>query len=353
MMKLILAVLTSLLPGPLKRVVYRLRGARIGHGVRIGPLAVLAVADLELADGASIGAATVIRARSLHMGARARIGVLCNIGVGRLHMDQDSTINKQTTVTGGPSRNSELVLGKRSRVFDQCVIDAKRQVRLDDDAGLGGGSFVFTHASWQSVLDGCPADFGPVHIKHNVWLPWRSFIMPNVTIGEFTVVSAGSVVQRSLPAYALAAGMPARVILADGKHLNQPTREQKIAMVHGWLREAAAELEYEGRRVVMSQDADRFVLSIDAETCVFQPSFDSVPDAHVMIALDRIPDAVLTSLQHGRVAWIDLTRKRCALAGPQLFDAVRRYLSFYGGLHLEPTSAIDALQWPDLASPAL
>lgn len=52
----------------------------------------------------------------------------------------------------------------------------------------------------------------PITIGDNVWLGGGVIVCPGVTIGDDTVVAAGSVVTRDLPAGVLAAGSPARVI---------------------------------------------------------------------------------------------------------------------------------------------
>ena len=49
-------------------------------------------------------------------------------------------------------------------------------------------------------------------LGRNVWLGARVIVLPGVTIGDNTVVGAGSVVARNLPAGVLAAGVPARVV---------------------------------------------------------------------------------------------------------------------------------------------
>ena len=58
----------------------------------------------------------------------------------------------------------------------------------------------------------------PIRIGNNVWLGAGCCVMPGVTIGENTVVGAGSVVTRDLPANVVAAGVPCRVLrpITDG-----------------------------------------------------------------------------------------------------------------------------------------
>ena len=52
----------------------------------------------------------------------------------------------------------------------------------------------------------------PITIGDNVWLGGGVIVCPGVTIGADTVVGAGSVVTRDLPAGVVAVGSPARVL---------------------------------------------------------------------------------------------------------------------------------------------
>ena len=55
-------------------------------------------------------------------------------------------------------------------------------------------------------------DDAPINICSNVWIGMNSIIMKGVTIGENSIVAAGSVVVNSIPPNCLAAGNPAKVI---------------------------------------------------------------------------------------------------------------------------------------------
>ncbi|WP_285946812.1 CatB-related O-acetyltransferase, partial [Thomasclavelia cocleata] len=52
----------------------------------------------------------------------------------------------------------------------------------------------------------------PVVIGDNVWIGANVTILPGVTIGDYVVVAAGSVVTKDVPAYCVVGGNPARVI---------------------------------------------------------------------------------------------------------------------------------------------
>jgi len=55
----------------------------------------------------------------------------------------------------------------------------------------------------------------PIVIGDNVWLGGGVIVCPGVTIGENSVIGAGSVVTRDIPANVVAVGNPARVIRED------------------------------------------------------------------------------------------------------------------------------------------
>ena len=61
----------------------------------------------------------------------------------------------------------------------------------------------------------------PVHIGRNCWIGAGAIILPGVTIGDNTVVGAGSVVTKDLPANVVAVGNPCRVL----REINDRDRE--------------------------------------------------------------------------------------------------------------------------------
>ena len=57
----------------------------------------------------------------------------------------------------------------------------------------------------------------PVHIGRNCWLGAGVIVLPGVSIGDNTVVGAGSVVTKDLPKNVIAVGSPARVLREIGE----------------------------------------------------------------------------------------------------------------------------------------
>ena len=58
----------------------------------------------------------------------------------------------------------------------------------------------------------------PVHIGRNCWIGAGALIMPGVTIGDNSVIGAGSVVTKDIPANVVAVGNPCRVMREIGEH---------------------------------------------------------------------------------------------------------------------------------------
>ena len=57
----------------------------------------------------------------------------------------------------------------------------------------------------------------PVHIGRNCWLGAGVIVLPGVTIGDNTVIGAGSIVTRDIPANVVAVGNPCRVLRPIGE----------------------------------------------------------------------------------------------------------------------------------------
>ena len=58
----------------------------------------------------------------------------------------------------------------------------------------------------------------PVHIGRNVWIGAGAVILPGITIGDNSVIGAGSIVTKDIPANSVAYGNPCRVVREIGEH---------------------------------------------------------------------------------------------------------------------------------------
>lgn len=114
----------------------------------------------------------------------------------------------------------QLVLGNNINFGSYCHISCLNSIKIDDGVLLGDNVSIIDnyHGSFGiEEIDIRPANRklhskGPIKIGKNVWIGKNVCIMPNVTIGNYAVVGANAVVTHDIPAYAIAAGCPARVI---------------------------------------------------------------------------------------------------------------------------------------------
>ena len=233
----------GLLPSGLKIAYYRRRGATIGEGVNIGPLSILDCKKIVIGDHVDIGMACMIRANELTIGKYSKLGMLVIIDTHKVIMGEEVTIQEQVYIGGLKTDKSVIEIGDLSMIFAQSVINPTHPIKIGKRVGIGGSNFLFTHGTWQPILEGFPVAFGPITIEDGVWFPWRVFVLPNVHIGKEATIGAGSVVNRDIPARSLAAGVPAKVMRTDKEYIKTYSDAEKrdilrdvIAELVGYLR---------------------------------------------------------------------------------------------------------------------
>jgi len=86
-------------------------------------------------------------------------------------------------------------------------------VEIEDGVDIGPRVTILAHDSSAHCLNpDLPVKFKPVVIKRNAYIGAGAIILPGVTVGEFSIVAAGSVVTRDVPPRTVVAGVPAKVI---------------------------------------------------------------------------------------------------------------------------------------------
>lgn len=105
-----------------------------------------------------------------------------------------------------------ITVGKNVFINACCHFQDQGGITLGDNC-LVGHNVVFATLNHgfapeerQSML---PA---PIVVGRNVWIGSNSTILPGVTIGDNSIIAAGSVVTKDVPANAIVAGVPARFI---------------------------------------------------------------------------------------------------------------------------------------------
>jgi len=88
-----------------------------------------------------------------------------------------------------------------------------RLVTIGDGVALSDGIFLLAHSKPPEYFEGQVESFvGPLTIGNNVWIGVGAILLPGVTVGEGSVISAGSLVTRDVRPHWMVAGNPARHI---------------------------------------------------------------------------------------------------------------------------------------------
>lgn len=93
-----------------------------------------------------------------------------------------------------------VTLGKRVIIGSQCTVGAVAAVHLGDDVLLSKGVFIDTGTADISTPVPYAKLSKPIRIEDGVWLGAGVMVMAGVTIGRNSIVAAGTVVRKNVPA---------------------------------------------------------------------------------------------------------------------------------------------------------
>lgn len=110
---------------------------------------------------------------------------------------------------------SGLKIGKECFIGDQALMDLYGKITLEDQVTLAQRVTVLTHINIgyknHPLQKYFPSKSSPVVFKKGSVVCAVATILPGVTIGENSLVAAGSVVTKDVPAHTMVAGVPAKV----------------------------------------------------------------------------------------------------------------------------------------------
>ena len=165
----------------------------------VGELPGRKIADLTL----SIGPYAIIRSFSV-IYAGSRIGAHLETGHGAV-IREENRIGDHFSIWNNSTVDYGCVIGSRVRVHTGVYI-AQFTV-IEDDVFLGPGVMIANDR--HPICRDCMR--GPL-IKRGARVGINATLLPEVVVGEAALVGAGAVVTRDVPAGAVVAGNPARVI---------------------------------------------------------------------------------------------------------------------------------------------
>ena len=158
---------------------------------------------------------------------------------GRLEMPATTVVEPGSVIFVGP--DAEISFGEMNTLYAGCMFRLARGfIRTGRRVSFGPGCLIYETRAGLTIGDNCLIAGGvklcgvqhghggsqpmrdqrarelPIVIGDDVWLGMGVIVMPGVTIGCHSVVGAGSVVTRNLPAGVVAQGVPARVMRRRG-----------------------------------------------------------------------------------------------------------------------------------------
>ena len=106
-----------------------------------------------------------------------------------------------------------LILHTNAEINSYCMLLSKDRIEIGENSTLAYGVTILTSANpngpKNKLSELYPALKAPVIIGDNVWVGANATILPDVTIGNMSVVAAGAIVVKDVPSGVLVAGNPA------------------------------------------------------------------------------------------------------------------------------------------------
>lgn len=125
-----------------------------------------------------------------------------------------STIDESTTLFTPLHINLGIFtrIGKNVFINADCSFLDIGGIILEDNVLIGPKVSLITESHPLDPTERKSLLVKPVVIKRNAWIGAGAIILPGVTVGENAAVAAGAVVSKDVPANAVVAGVPAKVV---------------------------------------------------------------------------------------------------------------------------------------------
>lgn len=180
------------------------------EGVRV--LRVLARAQECLDMQKETGPNKVERPMATNIHPTAVIDNGCQIGQGTRiwhfsHVLSRSVIGKNCVIGQNVSIGPDVTIGDACKI--QNNVSIYKGVTLEDSV-FCGPSCVFTNVTTPRAEIDRKSDFKPTLVKHGASIGANATILCGLTIGEYSLVGAGALISKDVPAFAVMTGVPAR-----------------------------------------------------------------------------------------------------------------------------------------------
>lgn len=161
--------------------------------------------------------------------------------------------------------------------------------------------------------------------------------MPNVTIGEYATIGAGSIVTKDIPAFSLAAGSPAKVLRTGGnEYIKKYTEEQKFELMIEIMSEYADFLRYtysHNIEIITESDfakikANNFSIYLVTNISIMAKLL--IKPSDVVISMKCIPEESTNNFNSKNISWFDIESKRTYFNNNYPWKTTKDFLSRYG-----------------------
>ena len=105
-----------------------------------------------------------------------------------------------------------IKIGKGVFINFNCTFLGLGGITIEDDVFIGPNVNILSEGHPLSPKDRHSLLVKHIHIKRNAWIGAGANILKGVTIGENSIVAAGSVVSKDVPDNTVVGGIPAKVI---------------------------------------------------------------------------------------------------------------------------------------------
>ena len=117
------------------------------------------------------------------------------------------------TVWSNLEGGGQVEIGNYCLICPGVRISAGSEIRIGDSCMFANEAFV-TDSDWHGIYDRSLSvgQSVPVRIGNNVWIGDSAIVCKGVTIGDNSIIGAGSVVLKDIPANVIVGGNPATVV---------------------------------------------------------------------------------------------------------------------------------------------
>lgn len=174
----------------------------------------------KTSKGMIIGRNVVIRhPQSIQMQENVTIDDNCLIdargsGEKGIQLDENVIINRNCMVQ---SKSGPINIGKGTSIGCNSVIISMSGVEIGEGVITAGNCYlsagIYHHENKEvPIMEQEIYTKGPIKIGKHAWIGTSVTILDGVSIGEGAIIGAGAVVTKDVPPFAIAAGIPAKVV---------------------------------------------------------------------------------------------------------------------------------------------